>query len=555
MRGRALLAPAVGLALVAFYCVLGLLILDPDAVYSGDIGVKFVQARALASHHFTSLAIRYPGEVIDAERLFFPIRPPFVMSTGGEVQAIFPPAAALIQAAAVSATGIVGLVLISIVSSAVVLWAAARIADPRDRTALLVLLGLGSPLWFFAVSGWEHAAAIACSSAAFAVAIAGDSIADACAAGALLGIGATQRDEVILLMPGMLLVLWLLRRSWRPLMVAAAATMLVLFAAAAVDVWWFHRPAAAHLRHAVHLLQSALRVTSEPNPDLPELAPFTARQRYETVVQYWLLGYGRDPWIGGFIGALIAALAIRWRTAFSAGLLLWLAAVLGLALLDFREVATAPKWLAGMQRVSPFLACALLPAPRGVARGPLHRALLLTALAYVLLAYAGVDTTGGKSLGPRLLLPLFPLLSVPAVAAIREYSTAVNRVDRAIGGVGMTLAAVAVGIHTFGTIPAYVGRNRDDASAIEAVRASPERVVVVDDVFTAQLMFPLYYRKIIMLADEPGRASDLAGRLVRQRIGSVLLVSRQDTPAVQLSPLTRAAVERKGRMTIERWQR
>ena len=81
MRTRGLLAPAVGIALVAFYCVLGLRVLEPDAVYSGDIGVKFVQARALASHHFTSLAIRYPGEVIDAERLFFPMRPPFVMTT------------------------------------------------------------------------------------------------------------------------------------------------------------------------------------------------------------------------------------------------------------------------------------------------------------------------------------------------------------------------------------------------------------------------------------------------------------------------------------------
>ena len=230
-------------------------------------------------------------------------------------------------------------------------------------------------------------------------------------------------------------------------------------------------------------------------------------------------------------------------------------AVLGLALLDFRELAMAPKWLAGMQRVSPFLACALLPAPCGTTRGRLHGALLLTALAYVLLAYVGVDTTGGKALGPRLLLPLFPLLCVPAIAAIREYATADNGVDRTIGRVGIALAAAAVGIHVFGTIPGYVGRNRDDASAIEAVRASPERVVVVDDVFTAQLMFPLYYRKIIMLADQPGLAADLAGRLAERRIGSVLLVSRQDTPAVQLSPLTRAAVERRGRMTIERWQR
>jgi hypothetical protein len=33
-----------------FYAVLGLWVLAPEAVYSGDIGVKYVQARALGLH-------------------------------------------------------------------------------------------------------------------------------------------------------------------------------------------------------------------------------------------------------------------------------------------------------------------------------------------------------------------------------------------------------------------------------------------------------------------------------------------------------------------------
>ena len=40
-------------------------ILAPESVYSGDIGVKFVQAQALADHHFTSLDIPYPGAFLD----------------------------------------------------------------------------------------------------------------------------------------------------------------------------------------------------------------------------------------------------------------------------------------------------------------------------------------------------------------------------------------------------------------------------------------------------------------------------------------------------------
>ena len=84
--------------LTAVYAVLGLAVLEPDTVYSGDIGVKFVQARALAASRFTSLDIPYPGQFLDPGREMFPIRPPFVMTTGGSTQAIFSPTSAAVIA-------------------------------------------------------------------------------------------------------------------------------------------------------------------------------------------------------------------------------------------------------------------------------------------------------------------------------------------------------------------------------------------------------------------------------------------------------------------------
>ena len=546
----------VGGALVLFYAVLGLVVLLPEGIYSGDIGVKFVQARALASHHFRSLAIPYPGAFLDAPRTFFPIRPPFVMTAGGETQAIFSPAAAIVQAAAVSVGSIRGLVVISLLSAAVILYAAAVLAPAKDRVAVLVALGLGGPLWFFAVSGWEHAQAVAFGAAAFACAAKWQSRAAPWIAGLLLGAGATQRDEIILLLPGLLLVCWIRSRSWKALAAAAGASVLALVIAGAVDLWWFQRPPAAHLRHAVHLLQSALRVTNEPNTDVPVLQRFTPRQRYETVVQYWLLGYGHDRWIVVFSAGLAAALGWRWWRRSSAGLLLWLLGVLTLAAIDLHEVFTAPKWLAGMLRVSPFFVFAVLPAPRprdGDAW--LQRAILFTAVVYLAIAYAGVDTTGGKALGPRLLFPLFPLLAVAAIATIREYVQADGRVDRWVGRVGVALVFISVAIHVSGTIPAYVARNRDDGSAVAAIASSRERVVVADDVFTAQLMFPLYYRKIVLLADNPELGARLGVMLSEQHVRDAIVVSRSVTPAVELSPLRRVSVEHKGRMVVEHWQR
>ena len=173
-------------------------------------------------------------------------------------------------------------------------------------------------------------------------------------AGALLAAGATQRDEVILLAPGLLLAIWYRAEDrWR--VVAAVGGLLVpLVLAAAVDVWWFNRPAAAHLRHAVHFLQTALHLTNEPNPDVPVLEPMTLRQRYDTVFVYWTFGRGTDVQVLGFVSGLVAALFIRWKWRSSAGILLWLVAFGITTAGDVWEVITAPKWLAGLVRVLAF---------------------------------------------------------------------------------------------------------------------------------------------------------------------------------------------------------
>lgn len=543
------------LAILGFYAVLGLMVLAPEAVYSGDIGVKYVQARALATQRFTSLAIPYPGEFLDPGREFFPIRPPFVMTVGQSTQAIYSPVSAVLQGAAAHTAGIRGLIAVSIIAAGVILWASWRIAPRPYGAVVLVVLGFGGPLWFYGISGWEHAPAVAFSTAAFACATAWPSRSAAYVAGALLGSGAALRDEVLLLLPGLLVALWWCQgRRHRSLMEAVIGTVMPLAAAAVVEVWWFGRPVAAHLRHAVHLLQSALHVTSESNPEVPVLEPLTLAGRWETVVNYWLFGSSNNTLILAFAAALVVALLVRrvWRTP--VGILVWLAAVAVVAAGDLHEVLTAPKWLAGMFRLSPYFALAFVAAPSGATnRWP--RIAQLTTAAYLGVAFVGVDTTGGKSLGPRLLLPLVPLLTVAAVIRTGEYLRQHTRTDRAVGGIGALLMIAAVVFHLGGTLRAYYDRNSDDSSSVLAVSGSPERVVVADDPFTAQLLFPLYYRKIILLADSPALGARLGTLLAAQRVPSAILVSRQIEPRVSLAPLRVVRIERRGRMVLQYWSR
>ena len=539
-----------------FYAIFGLWVLAPDAVYSGDIGVKYVQARALAEHRLASMDIPYPGAFLDPGEEFLPMRPPFVMTTGGTTQAIFSPFSAVSQAIAVAAAGMRGLILLSIAGGVVTLWAAFSIAPPGTGVPVLIAVGIGSPLWFYAVSGWEHAPAVALGTAAFALATRAPGIAGAAAAGALLGTGAVLRDEVLLLVPGVLGILWWRTRSLRPVGAVVAALVLPLVLAAAVEVLWFHRPAAAHLRHAVHLVQSAARLTDAANPDVPVLTPFTMRDRYETVVQYWLLGYGDDRWISVLGAWLAVAVFLRWRYRSSAVLLGWLGAIVALAAIDLHEVVTAPKWLAGLQRVSPYLAFAVMPLPvRMNGHGWLRPAILLTAVAYLLVAFAGVDTSGGKSLGPRLLLPLLPLLAVSALVGIRAYLRAPAILDRVIGVTGVLLIGMATTIHALGCIPAYYARNRDDNRMLRAVSESGERLIVADNEFTAQLLLPLYYRRILLLADTPEASRRLGALLAAERLRTLLVVTRSADSPVDLAPFRKRRTELRGRMTIQFWER
>jgi hypothetical protein len=563
MRARAAAVATIGIVL--FYAVLGLIVLAPEAVYSGDIGVKFVQARALVERRLSSLDIPYPGEFLDPRHAFSPLRRPFFMRTHGETQAIFPPASALLQAVAVGVAGFRGMIALSIAAAAVVIVSSCALAPASQRSVVAIAVGLGGPLWFYAVSGWEHAPGIAFGTAAFAVTLRSppSSCKAAFVSGALVGGGATIRDEVALLLPGLLFFMWVRAREWRPLRFAIAGVILPLLLSAVVEVWWFNRPAAAHLRHAVHLLQSGLNVTTSPNLDMPVLEQFTLRERYDTVVTYWLLGRGTDGQVAAFTIGLVAALVVRWRWRTSAGLLVWLLAFAATAAGDVMEVLTAPKWLAGLVRVSPFVVCALFPrAPGETREAGAHRtedllptAVLLTTTAYLVIAFAGVDTSGGKSLGPRLLLPLLPLLSVTAIMKVASYLRSTLVTDRLVGGVGAALVAVAVVIHLGGTIPAYKYRNADDAAAILAVAHSAERIVVADDMFTAQLLFPLYDRKIVFLADSVPQAAALGQMLDEQRYPRVLLVTRNPETPVMLPPLTMTRSEQRGRMILQTWSR
>ena len=159
------------------------------------------------------------------------------------------------------------------------------------------------------------------------------------------------------------------------------------------------------------------------------------------------------------------------------------------------------------------------------------------------------------TLAKRLLLPLFPLLAVSAIVAIGAYLRSTAPADRWVGRAGVVLVAMAIAIHLCGTIPAYYHRNQDDSLTIRSVINTRERLIVADNAFTAQMLLPLYYRRMILLADSDELRRKLGARLAAQRLNRLILVTRQlDTPR-DLAPFRFLRSEPRGRMAIQYFER
>jgi hypothetical protein len=126
-------------------------------------------------------------------------------------------------------------------------------------------------------------------------------------------------------------------------------------------------------------------------------------------------------------------------------------------------------------------------------------------------------------------------------------------VHRLIGLSGLSLVAMSIVLQLACMLPPYARQNRGDIRALEAVRRSPERILIADDMFTAQLASALYFRKIVLLADTPALAHDLGALLGRAGMPSALLISREPRGEISLEPYRLVASDSYERFTVQRW--
>jgi hypothetical protein len=544
--------------LTVAYAVLAFGVLRPDATYSVDATIKVIQARTLLMNRFAESGIPNRGSYIDPEGRFFPLSAPYVFHTSAGWQSIFPTASALLQAP-FSPWGLAGATLPALFGACLLLWVTWRFGQGGDgESAVPLLLGLATVLWFYATSPNEHALSAALTTGALLAACAGGR--SIYLAGVLLGLAGTLRDESLLVAPGLVFARYLsgtrsVRLLARQTAVMAGMALLPLAAVAGLDTWVYHRPVSAHLLHAVAPLQRWLPADSVRS--LPALPIIPWDERPDVLIHQWLVGLGTPLDKMLVVAALLAAVGIRRWTGSALGLVAVLGWLAAWRAADVAVLTTVPKFVGGLYRLCPFVVFALVPLPTDTRPSRARTLAIATCAAYLALAIFGLNTIGGKSFGPRLLFPMLPLLTVAAaqsiVAWLRRYRD--SRLDGAVGGIGMALVAASIVMQFGVALPAWVARNRSDYETIAGVSATTDRIVIVDHVSAVQMTTPFYFDRVVFLATSQRAADGLADLLVRARVGSFSVLSRGEQPSLAFPAFGLENEVREGRLVRQHWRR
>lgn len=537
---------ALGLVGIAFGPLRG------DTFSSIDSSIKFLQASALAASGFRSMALPYPAAALDPGNLFLPYDPPFTFRNAGGYESIFPTAYALLAAGLVS-FGPGALKLLSIAGAALTAGATFRLSERAPRWIPAVLLVFATPVWFYGTQASEVAIALSASTAAFVIARR-EAVGVDFVCGLLVGLAAVFRDESLLVVPGLLYARYRYARATFRVVPMLAGIAVPIGAFAILDDLWLGRPMLAHLRHAAPLLN---RILPRSHALLPQLPVLSWPERYSTVVHYWLLGDGPFYVIAGIVLAI--GVAYAFRRGVSGGVIAATLAV-GAVVLQWRDIAplfAEPRFVTGLLRLSPFLLFALLPMAPGTPTGPARAVALVTSAAYLVCMWITLSTAGGKSLGPRLIIALWPLLVATAWDGFRSWwSWPGPRAIRAtVVGAGLLLMTGSLVMELAVALPVWTGHIRSDAETLDAVRAARGQVVVLTDDIDMQLVGGDYFRRPVMFVARASLWRDFSARMVASGEREFVVVTRVQQAPQSVPPFRLAEDKEVGRYHLLRFVR
>lgn len=516
----------VAIALVALVWSATLLVLDGRGLWTTDNANKLLQLQAATRSNYTDYALPWPGREIDPDLQLNPVPAPFSHVVDGAIHSQYPPLFATLSSMPYRAFGHVGLYLLPLACSVLMLAGVYRLAAglalrPAACVGAVLLAGLGTPLWFYAVVFWEHAIAVClCVWAVHFHRRFGDGRRVRwLLPGALLATAAVGfRQELILFCSALALWAVVTARGRRVRVAAtwaggAAAVLLplLLFQAATVgNALGFH--VASNLTTLGGHLSSRgtvfynLFVAAGPStalsvalalPCCALLAwnPRLSDRRFGRLFPFYAL-------LGSVAGAVVLAgfflseagpiaQLLRSNSLFPAAPLILLALARGPD--RERESGATLLWIV----VVAFVAAYWLAAPK--------------------------ISSGGIHWGNRFLLPAYPLLAVLAARNLARWRGLGRRGGWAAGAVASVLALSLVAqLYSI----SLLDRKKTFSARINAELARRDEPIVVSDVWwVPQALYSEFYRRPMFLVRSPRQLGLLADRLERAGHGRYLFVT------------------------------
>jgi hypothetical protein len=150
------------IAAVALVYLATLALLPPGGLWIVDNGSKRIQTEALLANGFRDFSLPWPGRELDPDFAFNPLPSVFSVVRDGRLYSLYSPVFPALSALPFRAFGDAGLSLLPLLASLALLGFVGRIADlaelpPPGRALSILVAGLATPVWFYAVVFWEHA--------------------------------------------------------------------------------------------------------------------------------------------------------------------------------------------------------------------------------------------------------------------------------------------------------------------------------------------------------------------------------------------------------------
>ncbi len=512
------------------YSILVIGVLNARSFMVNDQGVKFIQVSSLINNQWRSLAIDYPGEVLDPLHEYAPFPDAFFYQKGQETYGIYSVPFVAATSFFYAIFGIYGLYIIPIGATLGTMFLTYHLSarfSYRFSPLAPLIVGLATPMLYYSLEFWEHSASVFLTTSSIFllfVYIRRPEIKLLILAGLIMGASVWIRQELYAMLPASLLLLILLRPSR---FLRSMFAYIVGVTTLIIPLWVFA------WSQTGSILGQHVKLAFENSPTVQEhLSPLQM-----------IFPWSSERWVLAIILILVSRAALsRVNHKHQRSLLFVLIGVV-ILVVGFNIFSNLHLRPDDLLRSFPlviflvFLGTGSVPFPKpGDAAHREGWAILTVIVVFCAGVIATSPAVGGPAQwGPRFLLPIYPLLVVLVIYTLEHLSTG-NYFSTLPGAaiiltfVSLLVASTAVELRGV----RFLWENKRDYERLIVATEEASPVIVTNIWWLSQVDATIFYNKTMFLVDndQNGTLNNLLLKLRQNGIDSFTFVTTADLPEI-----------------------